>query len=157
MYGLRLLAKNFLPLSTLFLHLFSAIIPAVKLFGIFSGEFLFGLRFFAVILILMLRTAILTSLHCIHLQFVHLFAIFWRRHLESEKYNSFSLEETFFDILIADTSMTLKTAFLIPGLHFSAQNDVRVGLQWEDFLGKCSSKLIRLFGLHWASKGGKMV
>ena len=44
-----------------------------------------------------------------------------------------------------------------PGLNFSAQNDVRVGLQWEDFLGKCSSKLLRLFGLHWASKGGKMV
>ena len=45
----------------------------------------------------------------------------------------------------------------VPGLNFSAQNDVRVGLQWEDFLGKCSSKLLRLFGLHWASKGGKMV
>ena len=28
------------------------------------------------------------------------------------------------------------------GLNFSAQNDVRVGLQWEDFLGKCSSKQI---------------
>ena len=42
----------------------------------------------------------------------------------------------------------------VPGLNFSAQNDVRVGLQWEDFLGKCSSKLLRLFGLHWASKGG---
>ena len=25
------------------------------------------------------------------------------------------------------------------------------------FLGKCSSKLLRLFGLHWASKGVKMV
>ena len=30
-----------------------------------------------------------------------------------------------------------------------------MGLQWEDFLGKCSSKLLRLFGLHWASKGVK--
>ena len=45
----------------------------------------------------------------------------------------------------------------IPGLNFSAQNDVKVGLQWEEFLGKCSSKLLRLFGLHWTSKGGKMV
>ena len=44
-----------------------------------------------------------------------------------------------------------------PGLNFSAQSDVRVGLQWEDFLGKCNSKLLRLFGLHWVSKGGKMV
>ena len=44
-----------------------------------------------------------------------------------------------------------------PGLNFSAQNDVRVGLQWKDVLRKCSSKLLRLFGLHWASKGGKMV
>ena len=26
----------------------------------------------------------------------------------------------------------------VPGLNFSAQNDVRVGLQWEDFLGKLS-------------------
>ena len=42
----------------------------------------------------------------------------------------------------------------VPGLNFSAQNDVGVGLQWEDSLGKCSSKL---FELHWASKGGKMV
>ena len=30
-----------------------------------------------------------------------------------------------------------------------------MGLQWEDFLGQCSSKLFRLFGLHWASKGVK--
>ena len=30
-----------------------------------------------------------------------------------------------------------------------------MGLQWEDFLGKCSSKLLRLFGLYWASKGVK--
>ena len=44
-----------------------------------------------------------------------------------------------------------------PGLNFSYQNDVRVGLQREKFFGKCSSKLLRLFGLHWASKGGKMV
>ena len=43
----------------------------------------------------------------------------------------------------------------VPGLNFSAQNNVRVGLQREDFLGKCSSKLLRLFGLHWASKGVK--
>ena len=35
-----------------------------------------------------------------------------------------------------------------PGLNFSAQNDVRVGLQWEYFFGKCSSKLLRLFGLN---------
>ena len=54
-------------------------------------------------------------------------------------------------------SLVAVGSVLPPGLNFSAQNDVRVGLQWEDFLGKCSSKLLRLFGLHWASKGGKMV
>ena len=33
-------------------------------------------------------------------------------------------------------------------VSFSAQNDVRVGPQWKDFLGKCSSKLLRLLRLH---------
>ena len=37
-------------------------------------------------------------------------------------------------------------------VEFSAQKDVRVGLQWEDFLGKCSSKLLRFFGLHFPKK-----
>ena len=66
-----------------------------------------------------------------------------------------------FFCLIIGSYLFLKKKMLhktcIPGLNFSAQNDVRVGLQCEDFLGKCSSKLLRLFGLHWASKGGKMV
>ena len=49
----------------------------------------------------------------------------------------------------------VQTISVVSRVEFFAQNDVRVGLQWGDFLGKCSSKLLRLFGLHWASKGVK--
>ena len=59
--------------------------------------------------------------------------------------------------MVNKSRLKFRQISLIPGLNFSAQNDVRVGLQWEDFLGKCSSKLLRLFGLHWAAKGVKMV
>ena len=55
----------------------------------------------------------------------------------------------------ANLSLGQAADMRFPRLNFSAQNDVRVGLQWEDFLGKCSSKFLRLFGLHWASKGVK--
>ena len=55
--------------------------------------------------------------------------------------------------LILDVA--LQIIFCNPGLNLSTQNDVRVGLQWEDMLGKCSSKILHLFGLHWASNGVK--
>ena len=60
-------------------------------------------------------------------------------------------------MIAASSSTVFCTNYLRFPVEFSAQNDVRLGLQWEDFLGKCSSKLLHLFGLHWASNGCKMV
>ena len=42
-----------------------------------------------------------------------------------------------------------------PGLIFSAQNDERVGLQWQDFLRTCSSKLLRFLSCIGLPKGVK--
>ena len=59
-----------------------------------------------------------------------------------------SLQKNFFREIFSGTCQQ-------PRLNFSAQNDVRMGLQWEDLLGKCSSKLLVFFGLHGASNGVK--
>ena len=52
------------------------------------------------------------------------------------------------------TQTHIHTTHTHPGSNISAQKDVRMGLQLDIFLGKCSSKLLHLFGLQWSSANG---